>query len=64
MFATLSLALSLTHAVTLTLALTLTLILTLTLTLKLTRVQGELARQHAGDRAVHGELPPEEGARP
>jgi len=63
-FATLSLALSLTHAVTLILALTLTLILTLTLTLKLTRVQGELARQHAGDRAVHGELPPEEGARP
>ena len=62
MFATLSLALSLTHAVTL--ALTLTLILTLTLTLKLTRLQGELARQHAGDRAVHGELPPEEGARP
>ena len=64
MFATLSLARSLTHAVTLILALTLTLILTLTLTLKLTRVQGELARQHAGDRAVHGELPPEEGARP
>ena len=63
MFATLSLALSLTHAVTLTLALTLTLILTLTLT-QLTRLQGELARQHAGDRAVHGELPPEEGARP
>ena len=61
MFATLSLALSLTHAVTLILALTLTLILTLTLTLKLTRVQGELARQHAGDRALHGELPPEEG---
>ena len=64
MFATLSLARSLTHAVTLILALTLTLILTLTLTLKLTRVQGELARQHAGDRTVHGELPPEEGARP
>ena len=61
MFATLSLARSLTHAVTLILALTLTLILTLTLTLKLTRVQGELARQHAGDRALHGELPPEEG---
>ena len=61
MFATLSLARSLTHAVTLILALTLTLILTLTLTLKLTRLQGELACQHAGDRAVHGELPPEEG---
>ena len=59
MFATLRLALSLAHAITLTLALTLTPILTLTL--KLTRLQGELARQHAGDRAVHGELPPEEG---
>ena len=52
MFATLRLALSLAHAITLTLALTLTPILTLTL--KLTRLQGELARQHAGDRAVHG----------